>query len=104
MCAGAKIVANTGLLDGKRATTHWYNVKELRTKHPSIRYVPDRRLVVDQGVATTTGISASMPMSLILIEAIAGRAKAEAVGRDLGLAQWDVRHDSAAFRFRGHSR
>jgi hypothetical protein len=40
-----------------------------------------------------------MPISLTLIEAIAGREKAETVGRDLGLARWDARHDSAAFRF-----
>lgn len=99
VCAGAKVVANTGLLDGKRATTHWYYLKELRDKHPAIDYVRDRRLVVDRGVATTTGITASMPMSLTLIEAIAGRDKAEAVGRDLGLAEWDGRHDSAAFQF-----
>jgi putative intracellular protease/amidase len=99
VCAGAKVVGNTGLLDGKRATTHWYYLRELRDKHPAIHYVRDRRLVVDRGVATTTGITASMPMSLILIEAIAGRDKAEAVGRDLGLARWDARHDSGAFRF-----
>jgi putative intracellular protease/amidase len=99
VCAGAKVVANTGLLDGKRATTHWYYLKELRDKHPAIDYVRDRRLVVDRGVATTTGITASMPMSLTLIEAIAGRDKAEAVGRDLGLTGWDGRHDSAAFQF-----
>jgi putative intracellular protease/amidase len=99
VCAGAKVVANTGLLDGRRATTHWYYLKELRDKHPEIDYVADRRLVVDRGVATTTGITASMPMSLTLIEAIAGRDKAEAVSRDLGLAQWDARHDSAAFQF-----
>ena len=99
VCAGAKVVGNTGLLDGKRATTHWYYLKELRDKHPSIHYVADRRLVVDGGVATTTGISASMPMSLTLIEAIAGREKAEAVSRDLGLTGWDVRHDSDAFKF-----
>ena len=99
VCAGAKVVGNTGLLDGKRATTHWYYLKELRDKHPAIHYVADRRLVVDGRVATTTGITASMPMSLTLIEAIAGRDKAEAVGRDLGLAQWDTRHDSGAFKF-----
>jgi hypothetical protein len=55
--------------------------------------------VADRGVTTTTGITASMPMSLTLIEAIAGRDKAEAVGRDLGLTTWDARHDSGAFRF-----
>ena len=55
--------------------------------------------MVDGGVATTTGITASMPMTLTLIEAIAGREKAEAVARDLGLAHWDARHDSDAFKF-----
>ena len=101
VCAGAKIVGEAQLLDGKRATTHWYFVKELRDKHPAIRYVPDRRLVVDKGVATTTGITASMPIALTLIEAIAGREKAEAVGREIGVgvSQWDARHASAAFQF-----
>jgi putative intracellular protease/amidase len=68
VCAGAKVVGEAGLLDGKRATTHWYFIKELRKEHPAVRYVEDRRFVVDQGVATTTGITASMP-SLTLIEA-----------------------------------
>ncbi|QRM27946.1 DJ-1/PfpI family protein [Microvirga sp. VF16] len=99
VCAGAKIVGETGLLDGKLATTHWYYLDELRKRHPAIRYVADRRLVVDRGVVTTTGITASMPMSLTLIEAIAGRDKAEAVARDLGLPHWDARHESDAFTF-----
>jgi putative intracellular protease/amidase len=99
VCVGAKVVGDAGLLHGKRATTHWYSVKELRGKHPTMRYVEDRRLVVDDGVATTTGISASMPMSLTLIEAIAGRDKARAVGRDIGLPDWDARHASDAFKF-----
>ena len=99
VCAGAKVVGDAGLLHGKRATTHWYSVKELRGKHPTVRYVEDRRLVVDNGVATTTGISASMPMSLTLIEAIAGRDKAKAVSRDIGLPDWDARHESDEFRF-----
>jgi putative intracellular protease/amidase len=99
VCAGAKVVGEAGLLDGKRATTHWYNLKELRDKHPAIHYIANRRLVVDQGVATTTGITASMPVALTLIEAIAGREKAEAVGRDIGVTHWDARHDSDAFQF-----
>jgi transcriptional regulator GlxA family with amidase domain len=99
VCAGAKVVAEAGLLDGKRATTHWYYLQEMREKHPSIRYVPDRRIVVDGSVATTTGISASMPVSLTLIEAVAGRDKALAVGQDLGLTDWDARHNSDAFKF-----
>lgn len=99
VCVGATIVANAGLLDGKRATTHWYYLDAMRKSHPTLRTVADRRIVVDQGVATTTGITASMPLSLTLIEAIAGRDKAEAVARDLDLAAWDARHVSAAFAF-----
>jgi putative intracellular protease/amidase len=99
VCAGGKILGAAGLLDGRRATTHWYYIDELREKHPAMRYVADRRLVVDRGVATTTGITASMPMALTLVEAIAGRNKAEAVARDLGLPQWDIRHQSDAFAF-----
>jgi putative intracellular protease/amidase len=98
VCAGAKVVGNAGLLDGRRATTHWYYLDRLRKKHPAIRYVANRRFVVDRGVATTTGITASMPMALTLIEAIAGRDKAAEVARTLGLAYWDARHDSGAFR------
>ncbi|SCM74848.1 putative transcriptional regulator [uncultured Pleomorphomonas sp.] len=97
ICAGAKIVAAAGLLDGKRATTHWYYLDEMLKRSPTIEYVADRRLVSDAGVTTTTGITASMPMMLTLIEAIAGRARAEAVARDLGLETWDTRHASGAF-------
>lgn len=99
ICAGAKVVAAAGLLDGRRATTHWYYLGEMLKRHPTVQYVVDRRIVSDGNVVTTTGITASMPMMLTLIEAIAGRAKAEAVARELGLASWDARHASGAFRF-----
>lgn len=97
VCAGAKVVGAAGLLNGKQATTHWYYLSELRNR-PSVAYVANRRFVVDRGVATTTGITASMPMMLTLIEAIAGRNKAEVVAKDLGLVEWDARHDSSAFK------
>jgi transcriptional regulator GlxA family with amidase domain len=99
VCAGARIVANAGLLDGRRGTTHWFFLQGMLQQHPRIRYVPDRRMVVDGPVATTTGITASMPAALTLIEAIAGRARAEAVAAGLGMPHWDLRHDSSAFRF-----
>jgi transcriptional regulator GlxA family with amidase domain len=98
VCAGAKVVAAAGLLEGRRGTTHWFFLKELLGENPGISYVADRRFVVDGGVATTTGISASMPMTLTLIEAIAGRAKAEQVADEIGVEQWDASHDSSAFR------
>jgi putative intracellular protease/amidase len=98
VCIGVKVVAAAGLLDNKRGTAHWYALKDLREQHPSMRYVPNRRMVADRGVVTTTGITASMPMTLTLIEAIAGREKAEAVARELGLDHWDARHASDRFK------
>jgi putative intracellular protease/amidase len=98
ICAGAKVVGAAGLLDGKRATTHWYYLEEMLERSPAIHYVADRRMVSDKRMVTTTGITASMPMMLTLIEAIAGRAKAESVARDLGLGTWDARHASGAFK------
>ena len=97
VCAGAKVVGAAGLLDGKRATTHWYYLREMLDRSPTIDYVADRRMVADGNVVTTTGITAAMPMMLTLIEAIAGRDKAEAAARELGVDDWDARHASAAF-------
>ena len=98
VCIGVKVVAAAGLLDNKRGTAHWYALKDLREQHPSMQYVPNRRMVADRGIVTTTGITASMPMTLTLIEAIAGREKAEAVARELGLDHWDARHASDQFK------
>jgi putative intracellular protease/amidase len=98
ICAGAKVVSAAGLLDGRRATTHWYYLGELQSLNPTINYVPNRRMVVDGNVATTTGITASMPMMLTLIEAIGGRPKAEEVARSLGLSAWDASHSSDSFK------
>ena len=99
VCFGAKVVAETGMLDNKRGTTHWFALKELLEKHPTMRYVANRRLVVDHGVATTTGITASIPMSLTLIEAIAGRDKADPSRGTSASTHWDARHASDAFKF-----
>jgi transcriptional regulator GlxA family with amidase domain len=99
ICAGAKVVGAARLLDGKRATTHWYYLAEMLKRSPTIEYVADRRMVSDGSVTTTTGITASMPMMLTLIEAIAGRTKAESVAHDIGVETWSLRHASGAFKF-----
>lgn len=97
VCAGAKVVASAGLLEGGRGTTHWYYRRALERIEPTLAWVPDRRFVVDARVATTTGITASAPMMLTLVEAIAGREKAAEVAARLGVSIWDARHGSAAF-------
>ena len=97
ICNGARMLATAGLLDGRRATSHWSTVAELRDRHPSMEWVPDRRYVVDDGVATSTGITANIPIMLALVEAIGGPDAAARTAADLGVDGWDARHDSAAF-------
>ncbi len=98
VCAGSLTVAKTGLLDGRRATTHWYYVPELLKEHPRIEWVRDRRYVTDRGVTTSTGITASMPTMLALVQAIGGRAAAERIAGELGIKSWDARHRTSSFR------
>ncbi|MFC4314736.1 DJ-1/PfpI family protein [Steroidobacter flavus] len=97
ICAGALVVANAGLLDRRQFTTHWYYLKELREDHASAVYVPHRRYVIDDNIATTTGISASVPTTLALIESIAGRDKAQALATEIGVNSWTPAHDSSLF-------
>src|SRR5262249_56785748 len=98
ICAGARVLAGAGLLRDRSATTHWYEVSGLRRDEPTVRWVRDRRYIADRGVVTTTGVTASIPVSLAIVEAIGGRARAETLARELGVEGWDARHDSAAFR------
>src|SRR5262245_7786168 len=97
VCNGSLTVAAAGLIDGRRATAHWSAVGDLRKAHPTMQWVKDRRYVADSGIVTSTGISASIPVAVALVEAIAGREKAERLARELGVANWDARHRSSAF-------
>lgn len=97
VCNGVETLSAAGLLEGRSATGHWNALDAIRDDNPSMRWVRDRRYVVDRGVVTTTGVSASLPVSLALVEAIAGRERAGAVAKKLGVEAWDARHDSASF-------
>lgn len=97
ICNGSRVLANAGLLDGHRATGHWSAIAEITKAQPKMTYVADRRYVADDGITTTTGITASVPAMLALVEAIAGREKAAAVAAELGAESWDARHRSASF-------
>jgi len=97
VCTGSLTLAAAGLLNGRRATTHWAYIRDLQKAHPTMQWVPDRRYVVDNRISTSTGITASIPATVALAEAIAGRPKAEQLARELGVASWDARHRSSAF-------
>lgn len=97
ICDGVPTLANAGLLIGRRATTHWRTIDRLERKHPETRWVKNRRYVADGRIITTSGVSASIPISMALIEAIAGRARAEEVGKRLGVTEWSALHNSEQF-------
>lgn len=99
ICSGVRTLAAAGLLEGRRATSYWYDARDVAELSPSTRWVRDRRYVVDGNIVTTTGISASMPIALALVEAIAGQDRANAVARTLGVGDWSEGHDGLAFGF-----
>lgn len=97
ICAGGLVVGRAGLLDGRRFASHWYYRNTLVERHPTGTYVPNQRYVVDRDVATTTGISASVPATLALVEAIGGRDTAQGLAAELGVPAWTPAHDSRPF-------
>ena len=103
ICDGVPTLANAGLLKGRRATGHWRTIDGLERKHPSTRWLRNTRYVADGNVITTSGVSASIPISVALIEAIGGRAQAEKVARFLGITDWSPVHNSEQFKLDGGS-
>jgi len=68
VCTGAFLLAQSGLLDGKSATTHWASLDRLRQTYPRVRVVTDERVVDEGRVVTAAGISAGIDMTLLLVE------------------------------------
>lgn len=98
ICDGVWVLARAGLLDGREAVSHWYSRSALAEGFSDVRWRQDRRYVADGNVVTTTGVSASIPVSLALVEALAGRSRAQALARELGEAEWGVDHPGGDFR------
>lgn len=97
ICDGALVVARAGLFKGRQATGHWFTHKQRVRDYPDTHWHKNVRYVADGKVVSSAGISAAIPVSLALVEAIAGRERAEAVAADIGAADWSVRHDSEQF-------
>jgi transcriptional regulator GlxA family with amidase domain len=83
VCTGAFVLAAAGLLDGRRATTHWNALDRLRDAHPSVEVEPDALYVRDGRVFTAAGVTAGMDLALALVEEDLGRRMAMAVARYL---------------------
>lgn len=85
ICTGAFALAAAGVLDGKRATTHWMYLDELRLRFPAVRVVDEGIFVKDGRVWTSAGITAGIDLALALVEEDHGHRVAMAVARRLVL-------------------
>jgi len=83
VCSGAFVLGATGLLDGRRATTHWKIAGELATRHPKARIEPDAIYVRDGTMYTSAGVTAGIDLALALVEADHGPDISREVARSL---------------------
>jgi transcriptional regulator GlxA family with amidase domain len=82
-CTGAFTLAQAGILDGRRATTHWAYARELQTRYPQIRVEEDRIFIVDGSVWTSAGMSAGIDLALAMAEKDLGVEIARAVAKKM---------------------
>ena len=85
VCSGAFLLAEAGLLDGRRATTHWSRCDELAQRYPGVTVEPDPIFVRDGHVYTSAGVTAGMDLALALVADDLGRDAALTVARHLVL-------------------
>src|SRR6476620_154554 len=83
ICTGAFVLAEAGLLDGRRATTHWRRARELQARFPKVKVEEDRIFIVDGVVWTSAGMTAGIDLALAMIEKDLGGDIARTVARQL---------------------
>ena len=82
-CTGAFVLAEAGLLDGRRATTHWFHARDLAARFPAVKVEEDRIFIADGPVWTSAGASAAIDVTLALVEQDLGAEIARTVARKL---------------------
>ncbi|WP_374472634.1 GlxA family transcriptional regulator [Phenylobacterium sp.] len=87
VCSGAYLLAEAGLLEGRRATTHWSRSDDFARRYPKVRLDPDRIFVRDGEVWTSGGITAGIDLALALIEDDLGAAVAKRTAQQLVVHQ-----------------
>jgi transcriptional regulator GlxA family with amidase domain len=82
-CTGAFVLAEAGLLDGRRATTHWNAARKLQARFPNVKVEEDRIFIVDGPVWTSAGMTAGIDLTLAMVEKDLGAEAARAVAKRL---------------------
>jgi len=83
ICTGAFVLAEAGLLNGRRATTHWYYARELQARFPEVKVEEDRIFIVDGPIWTSAGATAGLDLALALVEKDLGAEAARSVAKKL---------------------
>ena len=83
VCTGAFFLAEAGLLEGRRATTHWGWCTRLARRYPDVRVEPDTIFVREGSIYTSAGVTAGMDLALAMVEEDLGREVALAAAREL---------------------
>ena len=90
VCAGSRLLAAAGLLDGYRATSHWSRLKGLQRSRPQVDWVRGQRYVQDGKITTTAGVTSGVFGALRLVQQLAGTAEAQRVGGELAYPGWSL--------------
>ena len=90
VCAGSRLLAAAGLLDGHRATSHWSRLRGLQRSRPQVDWVRGQRYVQDGKITTTAGVTSGVFGALRLVQQLAGDAEAQRVGRELAYPGWSL--------------
>jgi len=85
VCSGAYILAEAGLLDGRRATTHWARTRHFLSTYPQVKLEPDRIFIRDGQIWTSAGISAGIDLALAMVAEDFGDEVAQKTARQLVL-------------------
>jgi transcriptional regulator GlxA family with amidase domain len=83
VCSGTYVLAAAGLLDGRRATTHWQRSKDFQRRYPTVRLEPDKIFVQDGSLWSSAGITAGIDMALAMIGADLGEEVARRTAQQL---------------------
>jgi transcriptional regulator GlxA family with amidase domain len=86
-CNGAYVLAEAGLLDGRRATTHWLQASRFRAKFPKVTIEEDRIFIVDGPIWTSAGMTAGFDLVLAMVDSDMGHQAAQQVARLLVISQ-----------------
>jgi transcriptional regulator GlxA family with amidase domain len=87
VCTGAFVLAAAGVLEGRRATTHWFHARDFKKQYPNVLLDEDRIFVVDGQIWTSAGMTAGVDLALAIVEKDLGLETARKVARKLVLYQ-----------------